>query len=176
MDLAIAVEISDTQGLLRVDHGELTALVRRVLVAENRPGASISLALVDNATIHAVNWAHLKHDFPTDVISFPLSNAGDPEFSGELVVSVEMAIAAARDAGVEPRHELSLYVVHGLLHLCGYDDHDGADIVRMRQREDELLAQAGIVIPPRCGAVDPGLQTATSPVSHEATPRARKAV
>ena len=177
MDLAIEVEISDTQGLLRVDHGELARLVRRVLAAEERPSASISLALVDNTTIHGVNLAHLEHDFPTDVISFSLSDDGEPELSGELVVSVEMAIAAARDAGVNPLHELSLYVVHGLLHLCGYDDHDGADIVRMRRREDELLAEAGISIPSRCAAVDSGRKSATSLDSHEkTTSRARKAV
>ncbi len=65
--------------------------------------------------------------------------------AGELVVSAEMACAtAARELDVEPLAELSLYVIHGLLHLCGFDDHDDADISRMRQREDELLALNGL--------------------------------
>jgi probable rRNA maturation factor len=143
----IEVEISDTQGHLRTDRYALEKLVRGVLAAEDRLRGSISIALVDNATIHAVNRTHLGHDWPTDVISFPLSDADDPVFCGELLVSAEMACASARELGVEPHDELALYVVHGLLHLCGYDDRGESDARRMRQREIELLAQAGVTDP-----------------------------
>jgi probable rRNA maturation factor len=139
----IKVEISDTQVHLRVDHPALERLVRAVLAAENCRHGSISIALVDDMTIHALNRAHLGHDWPTDVISFPLSPPEAP-LAGELVVSTEMASAMARELDVEPFAELSLYVIHGLLHLCGFDDHDDADIKRMRQREDELLALTGL--------------------------------
>jgi probable rRNA maturation factor len=140
----IEVEISNTQGHLQVDLAALDQLVRVILIAEDRPRGSISIALVDNATIHAINRTHLSHDWPTDVITFPLAGADDPVLAGELVVSAEMACAAAREIGVEPSEELALYVVHGLLHLCGFDDHDDGDRQRMRQREDELLSQAGL--------------------------------
>lgn len=143
----IEVEISNTQGHLRVDPAALEQLVRVVLAAERRSRASISLALVDNAAIHALNRTHLGHDWPTDVISFPLSAPDDPVLNGELVVSAEMACTSAREIGVDPRDELALYVVHGLLHLCGFDDHDDADRQRMRDREDELLSQAGLTNP-----------------------------
>jgi probable rRNA maturation factor len=139
----IKVEISDTQVHLRVDHPALARLVRTVLAAENRRHSSISIALVDDTTIHTLNRAHLGHDWPTDVISFPLSTPEAP-LAGELVVSAEMACAMARELDVEPFAELSLYVIHGLLHLCGFDDHNDADINRMRQREDELLALNGL--------------------------------
>jgi probable rRNA maturation factor len=139
----IKVEISDTQVHLRVGHPALERLVKTVLAAENRHHVSISIALVDDMTIHALNRAHLGHDWPTDVISFPLSPPEEP-LTGELVVSVEMACATARELDVEPFAELGLYVIHGLLHLCGFDDHDDADIKRMRQREDELLALTGL--------------------------------
>jgi probable rRNA maturation factor len=140
----IEVEISDTQAYLAVDRPGLEELVRKVLAAENRPRASISIALVDNAAIQAINRAHLGHDWPTDVVSFPLAAADHPVLCGELVISTEMACAVAREIGVEPRDELALYVVHGLLHLCGFDDHDDAGIARMRRREAELLGSAGI--------------------------------
>jgi probable rRNA maturation factor len=154
----IEVEISNTQGHLRVDPAALRELVRVVLTAEDRARASISIALVDNSAIHAVNRTHLGHDWPTDVISFPLSTPADPVLAGELVVSAEMACTSAREIGVEPRDELALYVVHGLLHLCGFDDHDDVDARRMHEREDELLSWAGLTNPySREGAALPGL-------------------
>jgi probable rRNA maturation factor len=143
----IEVEVSDTQGHVRVDRATLIELVRAVLSAEKRENASISIALVDNTTIHTVNRTHLNHDWPTDVISFPFSDPGDPVLAGELVVSAEMAAASALEFGVDPRDELAWYVVHGLLHLCGYDDHGEADMSRMRLREHELLAVTGVTNP-----------------------------
>jgi probable rRNA maturation factor len=140
---AIEVEISDTQGHLRVAPEELTDLVRTVLIAEGRPRASISIALVDQAAIHAINRSHLGHDWPTDVISFPLSEPTDPTLAGELVVSAELAASTAAEIGVDPRDELALYVVHGLLHLCGYDDLSESEADAMRRRENELLTGCG---------------------------------
>jgi probable rRNA maturation factor len=140
----IVVEISDTQGHLEVGSERLTQLVRRVLAAEGVSQASISLALVDDATIHEINRRHLEHDWPTDVISFCLSEAGDAELEGELVVSAEMAAATARRAGVDGWAELALYVVHGLLHLCGYDDQSAEGREAMRLRENEILTREGL--------------------------------
>jgi probable rRNA maturation factor len=143
----IEVEISDTQDHLRLAREELADLVRRVLDLEGHTHGSISIALVDQATIHALNRTHLGHDWPTDVLSFPLSNPDDRDLTGELIVSAEMALTTAREIGVEPSHELALYIVHGLLHLCGYDDSVEPDAGRMRRREDEILADLGIPNP-----------------------------
>ncbi len=143
----IEVEISDTQSDLRVDPIEIIDLVNHVLLREGRRDASISIALIDLAAIHALNRAHLGHDWPTDVISFPLSNPDEPTLAGELVVSAEMARATASEVGAEPRDELALYIVHGLLHLCGYDDHTTSDAAAMRRREDQLLTDLGYTNP-----------------------------
>ena|ERR1017187_7252578 len=137
--MSIEIEISDTQAHMKVDQAVLMSLVRDVLIAEDHPVASISIALVDNATIHRLNQLHLGHDWPTDVITFPLSDPDEPVLSGELVVSAEMAVAIARDMGGDPREELALYLVHGLLHLCGYDDSSEADADAMSRRQSELL-------------------------------------
>ncbi len=137
--MPILVEISDTQGHLPIDKAGLTELVERVLIEEDAPRASISIAFVDNATIRQLNCRHLGHDWPTDVISFPLSTADDSILVGELVVSAEMAVALAPDVGAEAREELALYVVHGLLHLCGYDDASEVSAQVMRRREREIL-------------------------------------
>jgi probable rRNA maturation factor len=142
---SFAVEISNTQGFLRVDRGELAGLVERVLRAEDIERAVISVALVDNATIHRLNREYLQHDWPTDVISFLLSEPNDPVLTGELVISAEMASATAAEIEADPWAELVLYTVHGLLHLCSYDDACQADSELMRAREDEVLASEGLV-------------------------------
>lgn len=140
----IVVEISDTQDRLRVDTAALAGLAREVLAMEGVGRASISIALVDDPTIHALNRRHLDHDWPTDIITFRLSDEDDPELAAELVISAEMARDTARKAGTDPRDELALYVVHGLLHLCGYDDLDPVAAGAMRRRESEVLAALGL--------------------------------
>jgi len=142
---AIVVEISNTQGFLDVDAESLTGLVEGVLRDEGIERAAISVALVDNATIRRLNQKHLAHDWPTDVISFTLSAAGEPELVGELVVSTEMAAATAKEVSAEPAAELALYVVHGLLHLCGYDDLTESDTHEMRARESTHLRRHGLM-------------------------------
>jgi probable rRNA maturation factor len=141
----IEVEVSDTQSHLSVDPEFLKDLVRRVLVLEGVECATVSIALVDDLTIHAINRRHLAHDWPTDVITFVLSEQDDPTLAAELVVSAEMAASTARDVGVDPRSELALYLVHGLLHLLGFDDTTLEAADEMRRREAEILALEGLI-------------------------------
>jgi probable rRNA maturation factor len=158
---SIAVEISDTQAFVPCDRRALTQIVRDVLAGEGVREASISVALVDNATIRTINRRHLNHDWPTDVISFRLSDEAEPELSGELVISAEMAAATAGEANVEPFAELALYLTHGLLHLCGYDDGTDGDAASMRRREDEVLARLGLINPfPLVGSAADGTEIA----------------
>src|SRR5690606_16988212 len=141
---AIHVEISDTQSILRVGRAALADLARSVLDGEGVARAAIAIALVDDATIHELNRRHLGHDWPTALITFRLSEPADPELSAELVLATATAAATAREAGADPRDELALYLVHGLLHLCGYDDRDPEASAAMRRREGEALARAGL--------------------------------
>ena len=143
------IDLSDSQHHLPLDPDAVRAMARRVLELEGVPGGSLSIAVVDDAAIHEVNRRHLDHDWPTDVISFPFSGPGDPEFSGELVISAEMAASVAERSGLDPGAEFALYLVHGLLHLCGYDDRTDEERARMRAREDEILSTLGISPPPR---------------------------
>ncbi len=144
----IVVEVGDARSLLNApDRPRLAALARRVLEAEGVGRAEISIAVVDDRTIHDVNRRHLDHDRPTDVISFVLSEAGDDILSGELVVSAETAARMAERDGVDPWTELVLYVIHGLLHLRGHDDLTEEGAAAMRRREGELLAAEGLAHP-----------------------------
>ncbi len=85
--------------------------------------------------MRAVNRQYLKHDYVTDVLTFDLGELG-----AEIIVCPEMARSNAREHGTSTNHEIILYVVHGLLHLAGYNDHSPKDKFRMRRMEQKLLS------------------------------------
>ena len=140
----IQVELTNTQAFLTIDSARIHQIVAAVVNAEQISTADIAINLTDDASIRVVNARFLKHDWPTDVISFPYSEAGQSHLEGELVISAQMAIEMAHIASCDPLAELALYLVHGLLHLCGYDDQIVADQVVIRRREAEILAELGI--------------------------------
>lgn len=139
----IRVKIASPQELVALDYPRLRETAQAVLAGEGVPEAKISLAFVDNPTIHRLNKQFLDHDEPTDVLSFPMSGAGAKCLEGELVIGVEVALDQARERGHDVMAELALYVVHGLLHLCGHDDHDAKSRKVMRAQERRWLQQAG---------------------------------
>ena len=140
----MTIEISNSQIHLPIDPEVVREITRRVLDGERIADASISIAFVDDPAIHAINRRHLDHDWPTDVITFRLSEPGEETLDAELVISAEMAAVTARESGADPNSELMLYLVHGLLHLCGYDDVSEESIEAMRKREDEVLQREGL--------------------------------
>jgi probable rRNA maturation factor len=138
------ISIATPQEIVPVDRARMREAVRAVLAGEDRTDYEISLAFVDNPTIHRLNQRYLQHDEPTDVLSFPLSEPNAARLAGELVIGVEVAAEQAAARGHDVQTELTLYVIHGLLHLCGYDDHDEDDRAAMRQRERHYLSQLGL--------------------------------
>jgi probable rRNA maturation factor len=138
------VSIASPQEAVPVDRRRLREVVRAVLDGEGVGDYEISLAVVDNATIHRLNKQYLNHDEPTDVLSFPLSEPNSRKLAGELVLGAEVARAQAAERGHDVQAELALYVIHGLLHLCGHDDHDDQAAQAMRARERHYLKALGL--------------------------------
>jgi len=138
------VSIATPQEIVEIDRGKMRELVRAVLAGENIPDFEISLAFVDNPTIHRLNKRFLDHDEPTDVLTFPLGDGGGKKLAGELVLGVEVAKEQAAERGHDVGEELALYVIHGLLHLCGYDDKSPKLERAMRQRERHWLGTLGL--------------------------------
>ena len=100
-------------------------IVLKTLVSENKKSAAVSVLLTDNRKIRQINKKFLGHDYATDVISFGASSPRMPMESGflcDLVVSVEMAKRMAAELAISFEEELARYLVHGTLHLLGYDD------------------------------------------------------
>jgi probable rRNA maturation factor len=97
---------------------------------------------VDDETIHGLNRRFLDHDFPTDVITFPLEEE-DGHLEGEIVASFDTARREAGRFGWPAADELLLYVIHGALHLLGYDDTTADAAGQMREQERVMLAHFG---------------------------------
>lgn len=140
----IEIEVANRQRHLRVRSARLRQLVRHVLESEAVERASLSLAIVDDRAMQLLHRRFLNLDCPTDVLSFPLSDQPGL-LEGEVVVNAQQALRVADRMGAAAEEELLLYVVHGTLHLCGYDDRTQSDADVMRQRQAALLAHWGIV-------------------------------
>jgi probable rRNA maturation factor len=138
------ISIASPQELVPLDRGRLREAARTVLAGEHITDYEISLAFVDNPTIHRLNKRFLDHDEPTDVLSFPLNDAGAKKLAGELVIGAEVALEQAAARGHDVHAELALYVIHGLLHLCGYDDKNAQTTKTMRARERHYLTELGL--------------------------------
>lgn len=117
-------------------------------VAEAGFRGALSVAVVSDATMQRVNAEFHDCDEPTDVLAFALGRgtAGSRAtgaFDAEVIVSLDTARREAAGRGQDFAAELMLYVVHGVLHLLGFDDHSLADARRMHARALAILAGLG---------------------------------
>lgn len=108
--------------------------------------ARLSIAFVDNNEIKKLNKRYFDSDEVTDVISFPLSNNKN-FLSGEIIVSVETAVDTAGERSISIEGEIILYIVHGILHLLGYDDDNERDAGIMHEEESKILKVLGYDAP-----------------------------
>ena len=112
------------------------AIVRDAGISE----ATISIAIVDDATIAKLHRQFLDDPEPTDVLSFVLERSGQ-SLEGEVVVSADTAKTCAPRYDATPEDELLLYVIHGTLHLVGYDDAAPRQRAVMRKKEREYAGE-----------------------------------
>lgn len=133
-----------------LDTAGATRLVEGVLRREN-VDLAVHVALVDDAEIRLLNDRYLEKDTPTDVLAFALEDEEgearwDPDGEGpaaEVVVSVDTARREAGLRRIPLESELAFYLIHGVLHILGYDDRNEADRERMREAEARHLEAAG---------------------------------
>ncbi|MCH4238813.1 MAG: rRNA maturation RNase YbeY [Oscillospiraceae bacterium] len=153
----IRVMIENKQKAVKIPTG-LRMLVRRccnaVLRMENFDGsAEISVTFVDNDQIHQLNKQYRDKDMPTDVLSFPMGENGvyDIDHStgakilGDIVISMEKATEQADRYGHSLEREVGYLTAHSMLHLLGYDHEEGGiQRVRMREKEEQVMAELGL--------------------------------
>lgn len=128
------------------DVGALSQLAERVLRGEGvADGTGLSILVTDDAAIREMNRRFLGVDAPTDVLSFPDQVEGFVEaestpYLGDIAISLETAARQAAELGHSLDAELAHLLVHGILHLCGYDHEDDPDEARrMRAQEEHYL-------------------------------------
>lgn len=128
----LSLEVLD-HGRPRTERAFLERVVRAALSHAGREDLPVSLLLTDDREIARVHGEFLDDPSPTDVIAF------DIDGTAELVVSVETARRTAKELGHAVRAEVALYVVHGILHVCGFDDRRAADRAAMRAAERAVM-------------------------------------
>ena len=150
----MAVVITDEQEKIVIPE-DWTGKIERVAEIclqeeEIDPKAEIGLMFVDNEQIREMNKTYRDKDSATDVLSFPMYEADeaiddeDEILLGDIVISLERAAEQAEEYGHSLEREVMYLLVHGLLHLAGYDHMEDDEKKEMRQREEETMEQIGL--------------------------------
>lgn len=131
------IAIYNTQKRFSIDEKAVAKLVTNVISAEARTCHEVAVHFVGTRRICSLHAQYFDDPSVTDCISFPIDNEEQGPYSvlGEVFVCPETAFNYVKRHGGELYEEISLYIVHGLLHLLGYDDIAEADQLIMRQRE-----------------------------------------
>jgi probable rRNA maturation factor len=142
------------QQVAQVDLEVLQRAAQKTLDLDGtQPQADLSLVLTDDGQVRALNAQYMGIDAPTDVLSFS-GGETDPDtqayYLGDVVISYPQALLQAQSGGHKLMDELQLLVVHGALHLLGYDHAEDGEKARMWARQAEILSYLGcaVTMPP----------------------------
>ncbi len=123
----------------RVRIKDVRSWAKKVLEQLGIKRGELSVLLVDDDEIHALNLKYLGRDRPTNVMAFPMDGPA-PGILGDVVISTETARREAQEAGIGTEEYIALLLIHGILHLLGYDhERDAGEALRMQRKERELL-------------------------------------
>ena len=139
-----SVDVATEAVRLPLARARIAALAEGVLRAERVRNALLSITFVTKRRIAVLNREHLGHPGPTDVISFGFARAAETDpVVGDVYICPDVARASALERGIGVREELARLVVHGTLHVLGYDHPEGDDRERsaMWKRQETLLAR-----------------------------------
>lgn len=136
------ISVRNFQKRIPIEQSLVRRVVRRVLSLEKAVSkGEITVCFVNSRAIREVNLNYLCRNLSTDVIAFDLSEQKPPRLIGDILISSDAAFSNARVFKTTPRYELFLYLVHGLLHLLGYNDQTRAGRLLMQKKQEGLLSQ-----------------------------------
>jgi probable rRNA maturation factor len=140
---AIAAAASESQGTVRIDRPEGRASLQTPYDGD------VSLCLADDSALRALNLSWRGIDKPTNVLSFPAApgRPGEARTLGDIALAYETLAREAEDLGVSLADHYRHLLVHGFLHLIGYDHETDADAERMEALEARILARLGVADP-----------------------------
>ncbi|MCK9195564.1 MAG: rRNA maturation RNase YbeY, partial [Syntrophales bacterium] len=142
---SMTILIENRQKKITLNRRQVRNSLVRLLKRLGLEDRELSLLLVDNEEIRELNRLYLGRDYPTNVISFSMSEGayGDvnPQLLGDIIISVEKAMSEGETSGASLKESLDFLMIHGLLHLLGYDHESGdtQEARRMQDKEEELF-------------------------------------
>lgn len=140
----VKINITKTCRKIKLPTRKLKSLIMEIINREKLNYTEVNVIFTDDEMIHKINRVFLNHDYPTDVISFELSDEIPiVDKVAEIYISVDKAIEQARFYKVTPENEIARLVAHGLIHLAGYDDKTTAEKLRMRRKESYYIKKVG---------------------------------
>ena len=144
--MPVLIDNRQTKRIALSSKTKLTAQV--ILNALGCPDAELSILLVDDPEIAALNSNYLNRSGPTNVIAFPMREGAfsdiSPNLLGDVVISVDTAKREAHEAGIHPEERFIELLIHGILHLLGYNHETGAEeALRMEEKTRELMRLVG---------------------------------
>jgi probable rRNA maturation factor len=141
----MSILIEDRQTTINVDLRHVRRAMNIILSYLQCEDKEISLLFVDDNDIREINSRYLNRDYPTNVISFSLTEGEfgniNPNILGDIVISVETAMKGADEAGIEFNDELEFLLIHGILHLLNYNHENTStdEAQKMKEKEQELF-------------------------------------
>ena len=146
------IDIDIRYGAEKLSEPALEKCIRTILEILELPEAELSVVIVNDDEIARLNRQYFDRQGPTNVISFPMQEGEGAQFTpnllGDVVVSLDTAFREAEDAGMNPMERLNALLVHGVLHLIGYDHENEADeALIMENQEKKIMEQ---LIPVDC--------------------------
>jgi len=141
----VRIQIETRQRQQKILKRPLRKIAQKILSVSGYPDAELSILILDNDGIQEINREYLQRDRPTNVISFAMQEGEGsgltPLLLGDVVISAQRAAEDAAEADIPFEHELVFLLLHGILHLLGYDHERGteAQAQKMEAREQEIF-------------------------------------
>jgi probable rRNA maturation factor len=140
----MAVLIDDRQSKLKATPKEIQKKAQAILNALGCPDGELSILIADDSQIAILNKKYLNRSGPTNVIAFPMQEGEfstmTPQLLGDVVISIETAEREGQMAGIQTEERFTQLLIHGILHLFGYDhEKDARESLRMDRKSDELI-------------------------------------
>lgn len=147
-----SIEVQNRQRRIPIVPSRIIHITRQILDLMHVRSAALSLVFVTDRKIRALNKAYLNRDHTTDVLAFDLSEDAVSyskkkqisRLEGEIIISATTAAKNAVHFDSTPFGELVLYIVHGILHLLGYDDHDLREKQKMKKKQEDIVRKLDI--------------------------------
>ena len=139
------IELRNNQKLLNINKKSVIASCNFILKLLKLDACSISVSFVDDKEITTLNRRYFGKKRTTDVISFPMEyDIQNGMLLGDVVVCIPQAVRSSGENNLPLSEEISLYLIHGILHLIGERDSKVAERRRMEKKQNSLLAKARV--------------------------------